>query len=411
MTSRSDVIVVGAGPAGAVAARTLAGAGFRVQLVDKSAFPRNKPCGGGVSARAFVRFPWLKAATQHIDVHAVSQMHLESPDGAVLEMNSTDPSVLLIRRIEFDHALVTEAARAGAELVERFEITQARADADSVTLHSRDGREMRASAVIAADGVHSVIAKRLGVNPKWPQQSIALDMMEETPTDTLRPSRPEVLWVSYGYKGLDGYSYIFPKTHHVNVGIGCLLSHYREDVDAHPYEMQSQFVADLVSKGALQGHSDRKHFTPFLIPVGGPLKRAADATGRVLFAGDAGGFVNAFTAEGIHYAMVSGEHAARAVIDGGAPQTIARRYDTLWRSEIGAELRDAVIIQRFLFSDQTRVSRVVRAGRNLPWLAELIVDYAAGRTTYREAKRRVLAASPKTAAKLAWMMVQKQLAG
>ena len=318
---------------------------------------------------------------------------------------------MLIRRVEFDHALVTEAERAGAELIERFEVTQAHADADGVTLRSRDGRELRASVVIAADGVHSVIAKRLGVNPKWPRQSIALDMMEETPTDTLRPARPDVLWVSYGYKGLDGYSYIFPKTHHVNVGIGCLLSHYREDVDAHPYEMQSQFVADLVAKGALQGQSDRKHFTPFLIPVGGPLKRASDVTGRVLFAGDAGGFVNAFTAEGIHYAMVSGEHAARAVIDSGAPQAIARRYDTLWRHEIGAELRDAVIIQRFLFSDRNRVSRVVRAGRRLPWLADLIVDYAAGRMTYREAKRRVLAASPKTAAKLAWMMVQKQLAG
>jgi flavin-dependent dehydrogenase len=217
--------------------------------------------------------------------------------------------------------------------------------------------------------------------------------------------------VSYGYKGLDGYSYIFPKTRHVNVGIGCLLSHYREGANPHPYDMQSQFVADLVAKGALEGHSDRNHFTPFLIPVGGPLKRAADSTGRVLFAGDAGGFVNAFTAEGIHYAMVSGELAARAVIEAGPPKAIARRYHRLWRNEIGAELRDAVIIQRFLFSHQSRVSRVVRAGQRLPWFADLIVDYAAGRTTYREAKRRVLAASPKTAAKLAWMMVQKQLAG
>ena len=88
-----------------------------------------------------------------------------------------------------------------------------------------------------------------------------------------------------------------------------------------------------------------------------------------------------------------------------------RAYDRLWRSEIGAELRDAVLIQRFLFADHTRMNRVVRAGRALPWLGELIVDYAAGRISYGKARRRVLAASPKTAAKLAWLMVRKQLAG
>ena len=67
----------------------------------------------------------------------------------------------------------------------------------------------------------------------------------------------------------------------------------------------------MVEAGELHGRSDRRQFTPFLIPVGGPLKPAHH--GRVLFAGDAGGFVNAITAEGIYYAMVSGELAGRAL--------------------------------------------------------------------------------------------------
>ncbi len=407
-----DVIVAGAGPAGATAARALASAGARVLLIDKATFPRNKPCGGGISVRALSRFPWLGAAIGNIDVHQVSRLHLEGPDGAVLEMSSPGPSIVLIRRVEFDHALVCEAERAGATLCEGFEITQAAADADGVTLCARDGRQWRARAVIAADGVNSVIAKRLGVNAAWPPRSIAIDMMEETPVDTLRPERPDVLWVSYGYRGLDGYAYIFPKVRHVNVGVGCLLSHYKKKVDERPYTMQRQLIADLVASGALRGQSDRRQFTPFLIPVGGPLARAHHArSGRVLFAGDAGGFVNAFTAEGIYYAMVSGDLAAHAVLAAGAGVGAGRAYDRLWRAEIGAELRDAVLIQRFLFADSTRVNRLVRAGRALPWLAKLIVDYAAGRVSYPDARRRVLAASPKTAARLAWLMVRKRLAG
>jgi geranylgeranyl reductase family protein len=403
-----SVIVAGAGPAGAVAARTLAAAGIRVLLIDKATFPRNKPCGGGISVRALGRFPWLRAALDGIDVHAVSRLQLESPDGAVLEMASPDPSMLLIRRVEFDHALVRDAERAGAEVRAPFDITQAAADAGGVTLRSRGGETLRASMLIAADGVHSVIAKRLGVNAAWPPQSIAVDMMEETPVETLRCEDPDVLWVSYGYKGLDGYAYVFPKVQHVNAGIGCLKSHFKDNVEVHPYEMQAAFVDGLVAKDALHGRSDRRHFTPFLIPVGGPLARPHDGSGRVLFAGDAGGFVNAFTAEGIYFAMVSGELAARAVVEGR--ESPARKYDELWKREIGPELRDAVLIQRFLFADPTRVNRLVHAARALPWIGELIVDYASGRVSYRDARRRILAASPKTAAKLAWMVMQKRLA-
>ncbi len=96
-----------------------------------------------------------------------------------------------------------------------------------MTLQARDGRRVSAPFVVAADGVHSVIAKRTGVNARWPRTHLAIDMMEETPVSTLAtPTRPDVLWVAYAYNGLDGYAYVFPKTAHVNVGIGCLLSHF-----------------------------------------------------------------------------------------------------------------------------------------------------------------------------------------
>jgi geranylgeranyl reductase family protein len=394
-----DVIVAGAGPAGAVAARTLAAAGVKTLLVDRAAFPRNKPCGGGISVRALRRFPWLEAGLAGVDVHRVGAIHLEGPDGSSFDVSRPEPAVLLIRRVEFDHALVRAAVAAGARLLEGFEITQAESAATGVTLRSRDGRVLSAPRLIAADGVHSVMAKRLGVYMQWPKTGLAIDMMEETPVDTLRASRPDVLWVAYAYRGLDGYAYVFPKTHHVNVGIGCLLSHFKGEMPGRPYALQEGFVSALAGAGVLAGKSDRRHFTPFLIPVAGPLQPAS--RGPVLFAGDAGGFVNAFTAEGIYYAMVSGELAGRAMAASRDAEATSRHYDRAWRAEIGAELADSVRVQRYLFGRHDRVNRAVRALSAANGLVDDVLAYTRGDLSYKALRRRILFGFPMTAVRLA----------
>ncbi len=400
MPHDAAVIVAGAGPAGAVAARTLAAAGVDTLLVDRAAFPRNKPCGGGISLRALPRFPWLERALAGVDVHRIGALHVEAPDGSSFDVTRPEPCVLLIRRVEFDHALVRAAIDAGARVEARFEITQVEADADGVTLKSRDGRTLRAPRIVAADGVHSVIAKRLGVNARWPATGLAIDMMEETPVGTLRARRPDVLWVAYAYQGLEGYAYVFPKTDHVNVGIGCLLSHFKGEMPGRPYALQQEFVSSLVGAGVLDGRSDRQHFTPYLIPVGGPLRSAS--RGRVLFAGDAGGFVNACTAEGIYYAMVSGELAGQAIAGGAAsgPRAVNRRYDRAWRAEIGAELADAVLLQRYLFARHDRVNRVVRAAASANGLIDEMLAYTRGELSYPALRRRMFFRFPMTALRM-----------
>src|SRR5207237_587023 len=104
--------------------------------------------------------------------------------------------------------------------------------------------------------------------------------------------------------------------------------------------------------------SVRRNFTPFLIPIGGPVRRPG--RGRVLLAGDAGGFVNGFTAEGIYYAMVTGELAGRAILDAGGADHLARRYQRACDYEIGAELRDSILIQKYLFADRRRMTHMIR---------------------------------------------------
>ncbi|HEY7056454.1 MAG TPA: NAD(P)/FAD-dependent oxidoreductase [Vicinamibacterales bacterium] len=409
----ADVLVAGAGPAGATAALRLARAGVRVLIVERFALPRQKPCGGGISTRVFARFPYLSAALGRIPSLAVSDLHLEGPSGDVFRMRSDGPAVVLIRRVDFDYLLVCLAVEAGARVLSPAAIAQVRQDPESVVLTLRDGRELTAPMVIAADGVNSVIARRLQLNPGWPKGHLALDMMEETPVGALSAAEPETLSVFYGYRGAHGYAYIFPKRDHVNVGTGYVLSYFQQQVDSAPYGIQQQFVADLRGRGLLSGESRREHFTPFLIPIGGPLKRTADR--RVLLAGDAGGFVNGFSAEGIYYAMVTGDLAADAILtarrDGPvAPRQAAREYVRSWRREIGTELRDSVLIQRYLFHSPERMDRVVRGANAYPPFSRLLVDYASGRISYQTARRRLLWQFPRLLPRLAWIALRPKAA-
>jgi flavin-dependent dehydrogenase len=156
----------------------------------------------------------------------------------------------------------------------------------------------------------------------------------------------------------------------------------------------------------MDGESRREHFTPFLIPIGGPLRRTADR--RVLLAGDAGGFVNGFSAEGIYYAMVTGDLAAAAILDARDdgvvdPARAARAYVRSWRHEIGGELRDSVLIQRYLFHSPERMDRVVRGANLRPEFSHILVDYASGRLSYRAARRRLLWHFPRLGPRLAWL--------
>ncbi len=382
-----DVIVVGGGPAGATAARELAAAGARVQVLDRARFPRNKPCGGAISIRALKRFPWLEPALSRITTTRLSRLYLEAPAGSGITLASRTPAALLVRRIEFDALLLTLAQEAGAEILQGVEITRAHETDRSVVVRSRDGRTFEAPIVIAADGVNGAVGRRLRLNTGWPPKAVAIDMMEETPQEQLRSVDPGTLWVAYGYGGAEGYAYVFPKKTHVNVGLGYVLDYYRTRISSHPWDLQRSFTSELVKRHVLDGTSSRTHFTPYMIPVGGPLR--VTATRRVMLAGDAGGFVNGITAEGIYYAMVSGMLAARAALAG-----TTAGYERHWRREIGAELRDAVLVQRYLLTTPARVDGLIAAARRAPDLADMVVRYAMGEIGYLSVRRHLLMRSP-----------------
>jgi geranylgeranyl reductase family protein len=379
-----DVIVVGAGPAGATAAKVLGEAGISTLVLDKSTFPRDKPCGGGISSRALTRFPYLNAAISGIPTNWVSKVHFESPAGSVVDYRSPDPLYLMIRRCEFDNLLFS-LARPNVEiatgLVRKFAI-----DADQVRLTTDDG-EYQAHIVIGCDGANSIVARASGLRTGSVQSGYAIDMMEETPQQELSMAERDRMYIYYRIGSHYGYGYVFPKARHLNVGVGFKLDYYLANLRGEHYAHHRAFVEGLKAKHLLEGESNRANFRAFPLPISGPLPRTYSH--RVLLAGDAGGFVNALTAEGIYYAMVTGELAARAAIEGLRSGELSG-YEHAWKREIGHELAQSVRLQRLLLADPGRVDRIVRAAGRHAALAEILARYATGAITHTQFRRSML---------------------
>src|SRR3989475_180660 len=164
MSLDADVIVVGAGPAGSTAAALLGGGGVRVLVVDRATFPREKPWGDycNPGAVSLLRDAGALPAVFDTGASAISGMRVYAQDGSRFEARFPVGHGLLIPRLRLDAALLGHASRAGAAICEGVTVDSVRSHPDAVEGRRASGRRWRARLLIAADGMHSVIARRLG---------------------------------------------------------------------------------------------------------------------------------------------------------------------------------------------------------------------------------------------------------
>jgi len=388
-TYDADVLVIGGGPAGSLAGMTLARRGVSTVLLDKKVFPRDKPCGGGIRHGVRRRFPELmRHLEQRVPIHEISKVMMEAPSGASVLATLEEPLYLTFRRIDFDAALLCCAQDAGARVIEGARIVAIERDDTGVTVGCADGRRLTARALVGADGVNSIVARAAGLTHGFTNAELAIDTMEETPLEELGVADPDAIYVAYGYKGWPGYGYVFPKRCCVDAGVGFLLPFFKETLGGAPYEHHARFLQEMSAKGVVRGSSNPDNFKAYRLPLCGPLARTA--ADRAVVCGDAGGFVNAYTGEGIFYAMVTGEHAgltlAEALKDGDLSAGRLSAYETRWQREIGEELSDAVRIQRRIFANPALVDSIIRAAAADARLCRLLARVALGEESLRRRK-------------------------
>jgi len=388
---RYDVLIVGGGPAGSTAAINLAGAGLRVAILDRARFPRLKPCGGGISCRVYRRFSYLESVLRFVPTNLVNKVVLESPSGETVHFESDEPLYAMIRRLEFDNALINHCRNSGIEVREGITVSRVKAAEDAVRLTSTAGEEFIADLVVGADGVNSAVAVHAGLRGPWSPVQMAVDGTEESPLTDVR-ARQDTLYVYFGRGGGYGYGYVFPKADHVNFGVGYLLEYVKKQISEKPYEHHARFFEDMKARSVLAGESQQQNFHFYPLPFAGPLKKISSH--RIMLAGDAAGFVNGFTAEGIYYAMVSGEHAGKTALAAIRSKDVSadflRRYDTACEAELGKELRSSVALQKRFYSNPMLIDLAVRFANRDRSLRSLITRFGIGQLSYEELKRRAL---------------------
>ncbi|HET6781649.1 MAG TPA: NAD(P)/FAD-dependent oxidoreductase, partial [bacterium] len=165
MQLHADVLVVGAGPAGSATAIQIARHGHRVILVDRAKFPRDKPCGDYCDPGAVHALDQLGCLPEVLAAGAaiIPGMRIVAQDGAELSADFPEGRGLLLPRVRLDYILLRRAASAGAEIVEGFRVDEVAAGASGVEIRDSHGKQLRASLLVAADGMRSVTARRLGL--------------------------------------------------------------------------------------------------------------------------------------------------------------------------------------------------------------------------------------------------------
>jgi geranylgeranyl reductase family protein len=370
-----DAIVIGAGPAGAAAARRLAQQNLRVLILEKFKLPRYKPCGGGLTSKAL----------GYLDFDISSTLEDESRDvlfsydsGPTIARTYAHPILWLVMRDKFDFLLVQQAVAAGAELRTGIVVEHVEADESGVTVRTTK-ESVRARFVIGADGANGITAKSVGLMAKR-HNGVALEGEIQVSSAAQAKWRGKLL---FDFGGIPwGYAWIFPKAEHLSIGVGSWYT----GGSIKPREYLARFIErqpDLREHGELliKGH---------VLPLGGRLDQFH--RGRVLLVGDAAATADPFFGEGISFAIRSGQIAAEEIIGAVQEGTIdlaghTRRIN----QEMNADFRFARLATQVFyrwprFSFQT----YVKGGE----LADDVIHVIEGKASYRSLLWRAVARAP-----------------
>ncbi|HWO72584.1 MAG TPA: geranylgeranyl reductase family protein [Dehalococcoidia bacterium] len=361
-----DVAVVGAGPSGSTTAYYLARAGARVILLDRAEFPRDKPCGGGVTARAFHRAP---VDLSPVVERTVNRVRFSFRLGAFFDYEYPQTLVYMTQRRRLDAYLLEEACRAGAEFRGGSQVRDIEFGDGSVRV-AVNGGVCEAAALVGADGANGVVGRLSGLQPVT-DPAVALEANflygEDGCGGEVPASWRDTLALELGSMP-GGYGWSFPKADHLNVGCGGWHSEGGR-LRQHLARLRGHYGLGQNRMVNVRGHH---------LPTrdeGKPIVK-----GRTLLVGDAAGLVDPMSGEGIYAAFVSGELAAARLLrflDG--KERGLESYETAVERELMPDIRFAKLLRdAYHYTPRPCYFMLRRSELLRRWLCQLIT----GERTY-----------------------------
>jgi geranylgeranyl reductase family protein len=377
-----DLIVVGAGPAGASAARRAAQHGLTTLLLEKEQIPRNKLCGGGVTPKVMNLLDF-KFPRELIECEArAARIRVGEK---VYKFESAQPLVYMTSRSKFDSFLADKAAEVGVEVrakspVKAVEVTKSQVEVRTST------ESFRSKILIGSDGTGGPTARTAGFYESWKPDQVSYAIESEVFVGDRAVQEfaggPAYFDLHFGVSPA-GYGWVFPKDDHLTVGVGCRLSRLRDGIEL--------FKAFTKRVTALKGYDIPKP-QAHLIPLGGAAK-IPFVSDRTLLAGDSAAFVEPLLGEGIYFSIQGGQIAAEvaseAIRQERYDRTFLARYEHLCRRAFGVDFDVAYRIARITYLDQDDMERAARFFLDEKAFQECMIGLMDGRLRYRDAKVRL----------------------
>ncbi len=354
-----------------MAAEGLARQGLSVRLIDEK-MAWEKPCGGGVTQKAYLQYPFLASlSSRHA---AIGQCQLRADSAKAYKVSLQHP-VLIYSRKDLNQLLLDRSAAAGT-LLEQTRVTGAERTSSGWRLQCKQGM-LECDYLVLATGARNPL-RHFGT--EWDSSNTMLAIGYYLPVSSCQIDIQFFSW-------LQGYLWLFPRGDHISAGIcgkGVAQAQMRSALERYLDEIGIQW----------KGANFYAHLIPALeTPHWQRNRLAGDGW---LAVGDAAGLVDPLTGEGIYYAMRSGELAAEALVSSRSPNStngVASRYMQLLRDDFVEELEIAAKLARVFYLGDTGLGtvpqRMIQFARHNARIRQLLQDLVSGAQNYSGLRDRV----------------------
>ncbi|MGD2249985.1 MAG: NAD(P)/FAD-dependent oxidoreductase [Candidatus Methanofastidiosia archaeon] len=377
-----DVIVVGAGPAGSMAAKAAAKAGFTVTMYEKGPIKREKPCAGAISYRVVEDFG-LNTESKFWD-RPCTGIFLCSPGSKTATLTGESTLAYFTMRETFDYYLVQKAQKEGAEFVENRHVTPFVEHGKVKGVKTKDDI-IKADIVIACDGTPSTFARELGIYARDDyNQAVTYQYQMKMDNTEIDEKIGDAMEIYFGHKWAPyGYSWIFPKNGKVTVGCGTWLYAVKK-TKANLKKCLDTFIAHHpVASKKLE---NAKILYPQSGMMGFPGIVNTIYLDNFMLAGDAAGFVSVPTGEGIYYSMVTGkiagEVAATALKHNDTTKHSLKKYKQKTDRKIGSDMKWGTWVRRLALDKEKDQEKLVTLSQTDEWVSHMARDLIVGRIQY-----------------------------
>lgn len=407
----SEIIIVGAGPAGVCAAKILIENGINVILIDKAEFPRRKPCASALSYRVLEEFPYTK---EFIDIPVLS-VSIHSSDRSYFITSKTEdvnnPYLELPKsRTDFDNKMLEMIKKTDCKVITKEEVINIEKNDYCIKVHTNKGNTYSSLAMIGADSAVSTIAKtaKMGFYDPHHKAKRSKDLnygieqevyYDNSKTQNVKHLDPHTVQIFFHYDDIKGYAWHIPRSIGTNIGVFSKITQGHETITVLKKFRQFLIEKNYFPKEITEEVLESIKYMGAVLPASKPYKNLSGD--RIVLIGDAGGFCSPLTGEGIYFSMKSGKIAGNLLStyvkayrnskgknkNGNNLRNIfskksLKAFDKEARKEIGNELAMHYFARK-IFMNKNYYDRALRWAKNDKKITELYINFMLGKVSYR----------------------------